>query len=235
MGFMTNFKAQKAYRAHAKGDLAMARTGYDQAYAEGMNDPKLLLAYALLLLRAQEYETCIDVLRRAEKAPNVTAEQKQQAMVHYAICIAKQGKIDRAIELLQNQFHRAKSGFLFGTLGSLLIEKGDAEAALAFNREAIEYDEEDPIFLDNMGQTYYRLMQDKEAAKPFFARALAKKPTAIDTNYYLAQYDLDAGDTAAAIEKLETAVEGRFSPLNSVTKEQVQTQLDALRKVGERP
>ena len=50
-------------------------------------------------------------------------------------------------------------------IGYLKIEQGDAQAALDFNREALEYDDSDPVFLDNMGQTYYRLLHDKEYQK----------------------------------------------------------------------
>ena len=105
---------------------------------------------------------------------------------------------------------------------------GDYEKALAFNTEAYEYDDEDSITLDNLAQTYYRLGNDKAKAREFFDKAIEIKPTQIDTLYFLAQYDIEAGDRDAARKKLETAAKGRFSPLNYATREMVQSALDSL-------
>lgn len=90
------------------------------------------------------------------------------------------------------------------------------------------YDDEDPICLDNMGQTYYRLVGDKAKAKEYFDAAHKIKPGQIDTLWFLSRYDLEAGDTAAALEKLRTALEGRFSPMNYASKEMVEKEIQRL-------
>ena len=108
------------------------------------------------------------------------------------------------------------------------MEAGDLEKAEEFNLKALEYDDMDAISLDNMGQTLYRLKGDKAAAKPYFEKAIKEKPGQIDTLYFLAQYDMEAGDKAAAREKLETALKGRFSPLNYVTRDMVEKELAAI-------
>lgn len=94
--------------------------------------------------------------------------------------------------------------------------------------DSLEYDDEDPVCLDNKGQLYYRVLGDKAAAKEWFDKAHEEKPGQIDSLWFLSRYDLDNGDTAAAIEKLETALQGRFSPLNFVDKATVQAELDRL-------
>ena len=248
MGFLTNMKANKAYRLHARGDLEGAKAGYELAYAEGLCDAKLLSAYALLLLRAGDYQRAVEVLRKAEKAPVVTADQKAQIIQHYAVAIWKLGRQERALELLKEMFRKQKTGALYGMLGFLLVERASAmqpggdppvtpqdiqaakDEALAFNREAVDYDEDDAICLDNLGQACYRLFGDKATARTCFERALRNKPGAIDTNYFLAQFDLEEGRAEAAIEKLETAREGRFSPLNYATREMVEAQLARIKK-----
>ena len=96
--------------------------------------------------------------------------------------------------------------------------------------DALEYDDEDPVCLDNKGQFLYRVMGDKAAAKEWFDKAHEQKPGQIDSLWFLSRYDLDNGDKAAAIEKLETALEGRFSPLNYMDKAGVQAELDRLQK-----
>ena len=94
----------------------------------------------------------------------------------------------------------------------------------------MEYDDEDAVCLDNLGQAWYRVMGDPVQAKEWFDKAHAVKPEQIDTLYFLSRYDLERGDRNAAAEKLETALEGRFSALNYCGKEQIEQELKALKE-----
>ena len=132
------------------------------------------------------------------------------------------------MDILEDEFRHLKNGTMYSIIGYLKVEQGDAEAALAFNREALDYDDADPVFLDNMGQTYYRLVGDKETAKTYFDKAIALKPTAIDTNYFLSLYDIEAGDREKAVERLQTARSGFFSPLNYATPAMIDEKLAEL-------
>ncbi len=229
MGFLQDFKAQRAVVAHSKGKMDEAYKLYEEAYAGGMSKARFLLPYSIMLLRRGEYEKARDVLKKVEKAPGgLTPDQRNQMLTNYAIASWKLGRIDYAIELLREVFRKGANGTIYGTLGFLLIEKGDFEEALSFNQEAVAYDEEDPVALDNLAQTYYRLGNDKEKARPWFEKALSHKENAIDTNYFLALYDIEAGDKEAAREKLEIARQGRFSPLNYATPELVDRTMQSL-------
>jgi tetratricopeptide (TPR) repeat protein len=95
--------------------------------------------------------------------------------------------------------------------------------------DALEYDDEDPVCLDNKGQLLYRILGDKAAAKEWFLKAHEEKPGQIDTLWFLSRYDVEAGDNAAAIEKLETLLEGRISALNYVNKDMVEAELARLK------
>ena len=103
------------------------------------------------------------------------------------------------------------------------------EKAEAFIRNSVEYDEEDPVCLDNLGEFLYRVREDKEAAKEWFDKAIAIKENQIDTLYFLSRYDLDAGDREAAVDKLEKAAGGRFSPLNYCSREMVCQEIEQLK------
>ncbi len=218
MGMLTDWKAQKALMAHGKGNNDEAFKLYQEAYAAGMNKARYLLPYSILLLRRGEYDKAAEVLKKVEKAPGgITPDQRVQMLTNYAICAWKQGRIEYAVNLLQEVYRKGPNGSIYGVLGFLMIEKGDLDEALAFNQEAVAYDDEDPIALDNLAQTYYRLAGDKEEAKKWFLKALEQKEGAIDTNYFLALYDIDEGKLESARERLETAKGGRFSPLNFAT------------------
>ena len=274
MGFMANLKANKAMALQSKGNAAEARKLYEEAIAGGMDAPRPMLGYALLLIRAGEYEKAQQVLIKTQKAPGITQEQKSQLFMDYAVCCYKLNDLDRGVRLLERQHNHAPTGLTYGALGYLYVEQydlakkaervaamlaraqapDDAEApgeaapapaqpaldpekawadgvqkTLQFNKAAVDYDEEDPICLDNLAQTYYRCLGDKETAKAYFDKAHELKPGQIDTLWFLSRYDLEAGDTAAAIEKLETALEGRFSPLNFTDKAMVEAELKRLR------
>ena len=278
MGFMTGFKANKAMTLQTKGQTEEARRLYEEVYQEGFIAARPMLGYALLLIRAGEYEKAQEVLVKTQKAPGITAEQKSQLFMDYAVCCFKLGDTDRGVRLLERQHAKAPTGLTYGALGYLYVEQydldhkaarieairaqaaakaetaeeeaagseeaaeapqpaADAEAlwqeglqkALLFNKEALDYDDEDPIFLDNLAQTYYRCLGDRETAKPLFDKAYQLKPGQIDTLWFLSRYDLEAGDTAAAIEKLESSLEGRFSPLNFSTREKVEAELKRLK------
>lgn len=90
---------------------------------------------------------------------------------------------------------------------------------------SIEYDDEDPVCLDNKGQFLYRVMGDKAAAKEWFDRAHEEKPGQIDSLWFLSRYDIENGDKAAALEKLELALQGNFSPLNYADKAMIEGEI----------
>jgi tetratricopeptide (TPR) repeat protein len=227
MGFLTVFKAQKARKAHQEGRTEEAMKLYQEVLNEGSRDPAIILPYSVLLIRGGEYAKAREMLVQNQKLP-MSPDQKNQLFVNYAACVYKMGELEKGIELLERQHQKQPSGMIYETLGYLYIEAGDVEKAMAYNTEAMEYDDEDAITLDNMGQLHYRLLGDKETAKGYFEKALEVKPGQIDTLYFLAQYDLEAGDKEAAKEKLEKAMEGRFSPLNHASKEMVRQLLDSL-------
>jgi len=280
MGLLTAFKANKAYRLQQKGQQDEALKLYEEAYAEGLNDPRFNLAYALLIIRKGEYQKAKEFLVKHQKAPGMTQDQRVTLLVDYAACCFRLGDIDKGINTLEQQFRKTETGLLYQTLGYLYVEKYDAagrpdfsgaetpaapeeaeepaeeeerenpeeasgaeetalspreaweagvEKAEAFIRGSIEYDDEDPICLDNMGQFLYRVKEDRAGAKTWFDKAYALKDSQIDTLYFLSRYDEEAGDRDAALEKLEKAAKGRFSPLNYCGRETIRKEIARLK------
>ena len=277
MGLLTPIKANKAYRLQQKGQREEARKLYEEAYAEGLNDPRYNQAYALLMTRMGEYQKAKEFLVKHQKTPGMSQDQRVTMLVNYAACCFRLGNIDKGIDTLEQQFRKTETGLLYQTLGYLYIEKYDAankpvfdetpvteqaseeaaeetkaegeenetaeEKALSpqeawdagvkktedFILKSLEYDDEDPISLDNMGQFIYRVKGDKEGAKAWFDKAIALKDKQIDTLYFLSRYDVEAGDKEAAIEKLEKAAGGNFSPLNYCSRETILKEIEKLK------
>ena len=289
MGFMSAMKANKAHRLQQAGRREEAIRLYEEAFAEGLNEPRFLLAYALLIIRDGQYQKAKEFLVKHQKVP-MAPGQRVELLVYYATCCFRLGNVDKGIDVLEQQFRKTETGLLYQTLGYLYVDKYDrnhrpdfeamkAEAAQAAESEApaeetgeqetpaeetpaedqaaeeteppalspeeeweagiekaeafihksVEYDEEDPVCLDNLGEFLYRVRDDKEAAREWFDKAIDIKENQIDTLYFLSRYDLDAGDREAALEKLEKAAAGRFSPLNYCSREMIQQEIEQLK------
>ncbi len=276
MGFLSAMKANKAHRMQQNGQREEAAKLYEEAFAEGLKEPRFLLAYALMIIRDGKYQKAKEFLVANQKVP-MTPTQRGELLVYYAVCCLRLGNVDKGIYVLEQQFRKTETGLLYQTLGYLYVDKYDlnnrpdfaaqaAEAPVAedpaqeapaeeagtegtqapalspeeawnagiekaeqFIRNSVEYDDEDPVCLDNMGEFLYRVRGDREAAKEWFDKAIGVKENQIDTLYFLSRYDLDAGNREAAIEKLEKAIEGRFSPLNYCSKEMVQQEIEKLK------
>lgn len=228
MSISSMFKLYRAVKLQQKHDDAEALKLYDEAWDDGMSDIRAVLGYSILLIRDRQFDKAKEVLRKAEKIRGISEEQKSQIFVYYAVCCAKTGEPEKGIALLEKEHRHRPCTLVYQTLGYLYVDAGIADKAVSYNEEALEYDDEDPVFLDNLGQAWYRVMGDKEKAKEYFDRAIDEKATQIDTLWFLSRYDLEAGNAGAALKRLRTAAEQRFSPLNYVTKEQVDAEIARL-------
>jgi len=272
------------------GNVQEAQKLYEEAFAEGLNDARFNMPYALMLIRDGQYQKAKEFLVAHQKTP-MQPQQRIEMLVYYATCCLRLGNVEKGVSILEQQFRKTETGLLYQTLGYLYVEKYDAahtpdfaalkaeaeqkaaeeaekaaeeamdaaggedqaeapaaeeaeaapdaspeeewnagkDKAEEFIRKSIEYDDEDAICLDNMGQFLYRVREDKAAAKEYFEKAIELKPGQIDTLYFLSRYDLEAGDRKAALEKLEKAAEGHFSPLNYCSRETVQKEIENLK------
>lgn len=244
-GMMSELTARKAYKAHvtgnqysekgkseeAKAEHNKALELYKQAIDAGVKKPIYLMAYGVLLLRFRRYEEAKALFLQAEKSREITKEERAQLRINFAICQWKLGNLDSAIEQLKISKNNSVNGTIYGSLGYILIEKarqtGDFSEALAMNMEALEYDDEDAVILDNLGQLHL-FMGEKEKALEYFTKAHEIKPAQVDTLYYLAKLASERGENDKAREYLNTALAGNYSALATTTREQAQELLDSI-------
>ena len=196
----------------------------------------LIVDYCVCCSRLGELDKAVRKLEELyRKGPNGLVYQtlgylyiEQYDAAKKAAFLARETEAQEQLD--PDQLPQAREGAEEGP--GTLAEQWEAgkQRTLQFNLEAVDYDDEDPICLDNLGQTYYRVLEDREQALPWFEKAHAEKPEQIDTLYFLSRYDLEKGDRAAALEKLEKAAEGRFSPLNYCGAEQIQAEIRALKE-----
>lgn len=245
MGLFSGGKGRKAYALHLKGNKAseagryqeaaelhkQAMELYQQALDAGDKTPRYMMAYGVLLMRFKKFEEAHDLMLKTDKAPGITREEKRQLRLNFAVCEWKRGQLDHAIELMKSVGSDGMTSMIYGSLGYMLIEKaiqtGDFTEAEAFNKEAYEYDEEDAVVLDNLGQLYLNMGQ-RDKALDYFKRAHEQKSSQVDTLYYLARLALEDGDKQQARKYLEDALEGNYSALCTTTREQAQQLLDTI-------
>lgn len=226
------FKIRAALLNHQKGDTEKAKAAYEEFYGKGIIRASYILPWSILILREggeENFKKVKEILAKAQKAPDLDAERRSDLLMNFAVADFKLGNVEKGIELMERNHQNRPCGNTYGALGYMYIAAGMTEKALEFNTGALEYDDEDPVILDNLGQIYYRLLNDKEKALEYFEKAHELKPTQIDTLWFLSRYDVEKGDIEEAIEKLETTLQGRFSPLNYITADEVRKEIDRLR------
>lgn len=261
MGFLDSLKGNtvgaKAYRTHisamqlrkagkyaeSEAKLDEAIRLYGEAYAAGYRKTAALQGYALLLMRRGEFERAREIMLECNKDKSMSADDRFSLRVDYSICQWKMGKLDKAIETIQNAARAKKNGSIYTTLGMFLVERaretGEFDEALAFNEEALDYDDEDAGVLDNVGQLYMimaeKLRAGGEAEQAAECRkkaldALKKanelKPDQVSSAYYLAKLLHEDGDDARARSLLDHVLKIPFSAIMQVSREEA----EALRK-----
>jgi len=256
MGFLDGAKAaalsNRAYKEHAAANK-LADDGkpkeagekyraalqiYKEAYALAPLRANVVQSYIVLLLREGEFELARDVMLAAEKRKDLSKDDWFHLRLHFSYYQWHNGELDRAIETIRRAGHEKMNGIVYSTLGMYLVDKaratGDYAEALAFNKEAMDYDDEDASTLDNMGQLYDIMSRlDAEHAEEYhkqaidyFKKARTAKPRQITTIYWLAKLFHEDGDDVRARKVLAPAPTLYFSRLCPVTPEM----MDALVK-----
>jgi tetratricopeptide (TPR) repeat protein len=141
----------------------------------------------------------------------------------------KKGQLDDAVATLEEVFAGFKNTAVYGSLGYLLILKGDLEKALEFNREAYDYNNQNAVIVDNLGQNYY-LMGEYDSAGEVYEKLLAGKPDFPEPYYNYGLVLAATGCRERALELFRKALEQKFSFLSAITREEVE---HAIRKLSE--
>ncbi|MCQ2453288.1 MAG: hypothetical protein MJ136_01720 [Clostridia bacterium] len=231
MAFGDTFRVRASVAKQRKGDIEGAKADYQQYYDRGLILSFYLIPWSILLLREGGQENLLkvkEILVKAQKAPDLNPNTRSDLLTYFAVAQWLLGEKDKAVELMERVHQKSPMSNTYTALGYMYIDTVTPEKALEFCLNALEYDDEDPVLLDNVGQTYYRALHDPEKALPYFKKAIEIKDTQVDTLWFLSRYDLEAGDKAAAIEKLERSLEGRFAPLNYRNRGDIEAELARL-------
>jgi tetratricopeptide (TPR) repeat protein len=131
--------------------------------------------------------------------------------------------VDGAIETLEKmrRTYDYVNATVLATLGFMYFIKGDIEKAEELTQKALEDNPSSHSAWDNLGQIRYKQRKIDEA-KEAFAKAVSFKGNLPDSLYYLGLIAREEGDENAAADYFKQALECDITPLNTVTREQVE-------------
>jgi tetratricopeptide (TPR) repeat protein len=213
---------------YSRGDLSGALVLYEKAYRIGKCKTNFLISYAYLLLRSGNLEKSEQLLGSVFKR-ELKADEKMIANSNMALILWKKGDIDGATSLLESVFENYKNTNMYGSLGYMLILKGDLDRALNFNLEAYEYNNSNNVILDNLAQTYY-LIGEYDKSEELYKKILESNPTVPGIYYNYGLLLSDMGQAENALKYLKKALEFKINFLSGVTEEEIKSKIEEVEK-----
>lgn len=182
-----------------------------------------ILFYSFMCLKAGEYDRAEEILNAASHK-QMTAEQSCRAAVNRALLLWKQGNIEKAISILEEQLKLGKDRSVYGTLGQLLLLNGQMQRAMELNQEAYTFDKYDEAIVDNLALNY-RLAGDLDSSWNLY-KELTGKRLGVPIPYYNCGETLYAlGRKEEALDMMQNALGYSFSNLAVVTREEIEARM----------
>lgn len=203
---------------------------FERAYRTGRMKTHSALFYAYLLLRDGELQRSEKMINDIliERRSDLSRQDYLNARLNRALIKWKSGDIDTAIEMVQEIYdENFRTTAVYGVLGYLYIEKGDYEKAMEINKEAVEYNSDDKIIMDNFALNFLCLGDVKKSEELYLA-LLEKEPDFIEPYYNYGTLLEKRGDVISARKYYNKALTYREKYLSTVSHEEIRNRLDQL-------
>jgi len=218
---------------YSKSDTDNALKWLKKSYETNKANPHTAIPYAYLLLKAGRLNESEKVFSEI-LSKKLSSDDRNLAKSNYALLLWKKGNLDEAVNMLEEVCKEFKTTTVYGSLGYLLILKGDLDRALEFNLEAYDYNDKNPIILDNLGQTYY-LRGEQDKAVEIYEKLMPLSPSFPSAYYNYGLVLLKNGDYDKALENMEKALNFKFSPLSAIKKSEIEAKIEEIKcKIKER-
>lgn len=223
----SRFLGTRANVEFSKGNTEGAIHYLEKATSLKHCAPDYFLSLSFLLLKtgnaARSEQISRKLLENIEKR-----DIRMQATMNLALAEWMQGREDEGYERMKEVFDKYKNTLSYGSLGYMMILRGELEEALVFNVEAHQYNSDNNTIVDNLAQTYFMLGQYGKAAE-FYEQLFTKPQSYAESSYYYGLTLDHLGKTGQAIEWMEKAAEMEISFMSRIGKEQIQLELERLR------
>lgn len=211
---------------YSRGNMNDAVKWFKMAHNTGKAKPRAIISYAYVLLKSGDIVESENLLNNLINL-NIQDNDRMLAKSNLALVLWKKGDLDRAVDMLKEVFENFKTTTVYGSLGYLLILKGNLNEALEFNLEAYEYNSSNAVILDNLGQACY-LKGDYDRADEIYAKLIALNPTFPEAYYNYGLVLAEKGELEKALENIRNALNYNISFLSTVTKEEILSKIDEI-------
>ena len=210
-------------RNYSLGKTEKALEWFSKAHYSNKAGVRHSVSYAYILLKNADLVKAEEILQKL-LLDYPTSQDAPYIKSILALALWKKGNLDASAAMLEEVIATYKTTSMYGSLGYLLILKGDLENALQFNQEAHEYNTTDKIILDNLGQNYY-LLGMYEKAKEIYEPLVEKAPTFPEPYYNYGLLLEKLGEPETALAMMKKALNYKFSFLSSISREEVELKI----------
>lgn len=220
---------RKGLTESQQGNLETGLQYVKKAYELSPNNPAIAINYGYLILKSGNIDKAGEILEQA-RSQHAGGKLSNNIDMSLALVRWKQDRLQEAIEMLEQVYAQIKTTTLYGSLGYLYIASGDLDRALEFNLEALDYNDSDPVILDNLFITRI-LREDWDEAESIGARLMDMNPKFPEAYYHDALLRLHRGDKEGALEQLDEALSRNFTSVSTETRETVERKREQLRNM----
>ncbi len=216
---------------YTRNNIDKAYKWYRRAYNDGKGKPRNVVIYGYLMLKSGKPDEAESIIKNLLQR-DIPKEDRLFAKSNLALAIWKKGDLDGAVEILENVFKEYKTSIIYGSLGFLLILKGDLEKALAFNLEAYDYNNSNAVIQDNLGQTYY-LRGEIEKAEEIYGKLIPANPSIPEAYYNYGLVLMNKGKKTEAADNFRKALDYRFTYLSTISEEDVRQKIAETEQISQ--
>lgn len=184
---------------------------------------KLRISYVYFLLLQGEVDKAYGLIKTILKK-ELNESDKRSLSLNYSLVMWKKNDLDKAIDILKETYANNKNTIIYQNLGYFLVLKGDYNAALEFNLEALDYNSSNSGIMDNLAQTYYYLEQYDKAIE-IFNEVISKNPTFATPYYYYALTLIKRNNKEKALEVLKKGLDCKFTSLSITSMEDLEAKI----------
>lgn len=226
------YYAMAGKKCYDAGDMKGAAEWFEKCYKSGNANISLKASYAYILLKAGETDKAHEVLKPLLNV-KMSSDEEITVKSNYALVLWKKNDIDGAVDVMERLLEKYKNTLVYENLGYFLMLKGDFNRALELNLEAYNYNSDDKIIMDNLGQNYF-MLGDNDKSIEIYEKLMDRKPEFPEPYYYYGCALAASGRLKEGLEAMKKGVDYKFSPLSTIDKEQMENKIRELESsVGE--
>ena len=228
MSLIGNLFGSLGYYNHMRSFPAKADKFYRMGMKYGGMSHKNEGAFGVLLLKQGKFEEALQHFDNALARPDCKGQLRSLLRMNRAIAWFRMGHTEKALIALEDLHQNFRSIRVYQTLGYVYTALKLYDKAEPYNLEAVEFEPDDHVILDNAGQMYIEMGQWEKASE-YIERAYAKKHFS-DVLYHMgliAEHDDRLED---ALDYYQEAMTKNMDALNDVTPEKLRERIDAIRQ-----